>query len=147
MSALPKPPPDDADQPILSLIQRIKAGQVVPSSLSAEQRRRCVEVLRAEGYTIPEIGEILKRSEKTIRRDIEEIRDELALRPDPNLAARLVGEMNRHAEVSIARLRRIARETSATALERATAEAMAWKVARDSTQLLQSLGYLPRAPV
>jgi hypothetical protein len=106
-----------------------------------------LDVLRLEGYPIHEIAHILKRNEKTIRRDIELNRDELALRPDPNLAARLIGEVVQHAETSIARLRRIARETSATALERATAEGMAWKVARDLTQLLQSLGYLPRSPV
>ncbi len=147
MSAQPIRPTDDTNEPILSLIQRIKAGQVSSTSISAEQRKRCVEVLRAEGYGIAEIAQILHRCEKTIRRDIEQIREERALRGDPNLVPRLVGDMVGHAEVSIARLRRIARETSATALERATAEGMAWKVARDLTQLLQSLGYLPRSPV
>lgn len=147
MSAQPIPPPDEADEPILSLIQRIKAGQTAPTSLGAEERRRCVEVLRVEGYTIPEIAQILKRNEKTIRRDIEKIRDEHALNPDPHLARRLVGEVVQDADASINRLRRIARETGASPLERATAESMAWKVRRDCTQLLQSLGYLPRTPM
>ena len=39
---------------VLTLIQRIKERRVAPESLSAEDRRRCVELLRYEGYSVTE---------------------------------------------------------------------------------------------
>src|SRR5262249_9040948 len=65
----------------------------------------------------------------------------------PKLAEQIVGELVRQAETSTARLRRIAREAGATAMERLTAEATAWRISRELFEKFQSLGYVPRVPV
>lgn len=56
--------------PILTLIQKIKTHELDPVGLSSQDRRRCVQVLYFEGNSTAEIGQFLHRSEKTIRRDI-----------------------------------------------------------------------------
>jgi len=134
------------DQPILTLINRIKDHQLHPQSLSTEDRRRCVEVLRSEGYNLAEIGRILQRNERTIRRDLQALRAEHALSPDPKLAEQFVGNLVKEAEASIAHLRRLARESKSSVMERLMAETSAWKVCRELIEKLQSLGYLPRMP-
>src|SRR5262249_46088535 len=91
-------------------------------------------------------AQILKRDERTIYRDLNHIRAQHALAPDPKLAERLIGEMCQQAEISVAKLRRIARESGASAMERLMAETSAWKVYRELIDKLQSVGYLPRMP-
>lgn len=139
------PTPAEAE-PVLALIARIKNRQLHPHTLSAEDRRRCVEVLRAEGYSQAEIAQILHRSERTIWRDLEQIKAEHALTVGPQFVETMIGDLVRQAEVSIARLRRIARESEASAMERLMAESSAWKVIRELFEKLQSAGYLPRVP-
>ncbi|MCK6483006.1 MAG: helix-turn-helix domain-containing protein [Phycisphaerae bacterium] len=139
-------PPPSESEPVLSLINKIKDRAIEPQHLSADDRRRCVEVLRSEGYGIAEIGQILRRNERTIYRDLEEIRSTYALAPDAHLAERLIGELRHHAETSMARLRRIARESNASAMERQMAEVAAWRVFTEYFELLQSVGYVPRVP-
>lgn len=144
-------PPEDPSaageaEPVLTLIKRIKENRLDPCLLSAEDRRRCVEVLRGEGYSVPEIGQILKRAERTIHRDLAALRAANALQVHPQFPLQMAGEMLRQAECSIGRLRRIAREPSASAMERLTAESSAWRVFADLIGKLQSLGYLPRVP-
>lgn len=145
------PPPPPAAQvrepePVLTLIQNIRDRRIDPSVLDSEDRRRCVEVLRGEGYSVAEIGRILKKSERTIQRDLAQIRTDNALRVRPGFAEEMAGEMVRQAEVSVARLRRIAREQAASAMERLMAESAAWRVHSDMIIRLQSLGHLPRVP-
>ncbi|MBI4718557.1 MAG: helix-turn-helix domain-containing protein [Planctomycetes bacterium] len=146
--AAPNPPneagPDP--EPVLVLIKQIKENRLDPALLSAEDRRRCVDVLGAEGYSVPEIAQILKRGERTIYRDRLELRAAHALVVHPQLALQMAGDLVRQAEGSIARLRRIAREPAASAMERSMAEAAAFKVHLDLISKLQSMGYLPRIP-
>ena len=144
MNAAEQPVHDD--EPVLALIQQIKEGRLQPKTLSVDDRRRCVEVLRAEGYSQAEIAQILQVSERTIHRDIQQIRETHALAPDPTFPERMIGELCQQAEVSIARLRRIAREKNTSAMERAMAESFAWKVCRELFEKLQSVGYLPKVP-
>lgn len=132
------------DTPVLTLIQQIKTKQLNPTALPAEDRRRCVEVLRGEGYNIAEIAQILQRNEKTIRRDLEAIRAQYALSPDPNLVERMVGQLAREADTSASHLRRLARDGSASVMEKLMAESSAWKVFKDLFEKLQSVGYLPK---
>lgn len=141
----PSPPSGDVE-PVLTIIRNIKERSLDPRGLSAEDRRRCVEVLRAEGYSMAEIAQVLKRHERTIHRDLEQIRAAHALAPDPSLCEQMIGEMVRQAETSVSRLRKIAREPGASAMERLMAESAAWKVYREMFEKLQSVGYLPRMP-
>jgi uncharacterized protein with von Willebrand factor type A (vWA) domain len=139
-------PPATEAEPVLAIIGRIKNKQLHPHTLSAEDRRRCVEVLRAEGYTQAEIAQILQRSERTIQRDLDQSRADHAVTVGPQFAEAMIGDLIRQAETSAAHLRRIARESAASAMERAMAESFAWKVIRELFEKLQSVGYLPRVP-
>jgi hypothetical protein len=133
-------------EPVLNLIKRIKEHQIDPIVLDVEDRRRCVEVLWAEGYSAGELAQILKCSERTIFRDRAERRAANALRVDSQFAPQMAGELIRQAEASIGRLRRIAREATASAMERLMAENFAFKAHLDLIGKLQSMGYLPRIP-
>ena len=136
---------DDAG-PVLTLIKQIKENKVDPAVLSAEDRRRCVDVLWSEGYTVADTAQILKCGERTIYRDRSALRAAHALRVHPQFALEMAGELMRQAESSAGRLRRIARESGASAMERCMAENFAFRVHLDTISKLQSMGYLPRVP-
>jgi len=142
----PEHEPASDTGPVLTLIKQIKESRIDPLGLSAEDRRRCVDVLGAEGYAVPEIAQILKRGERTIYRDRSDLRCTHALRVHPQFALEMAGELVRQAEGTVGRLRRIAREPQASAMERAIAETSAFKVYAEMITKLQSLGYLPRVP-
>ncbi len=134
------------ETPALSLIKKIQSGQVDGKLISKEDRQRCVEVLYLEGYGVSELAEILGKSEKTIRRDLEDIRKANALTPDPVLAKEFIGEMVQSARIKQGRLERIAKSKDASAAEKAQAEYLSWRVCKEMVEKLQSLGYLPSRP-
>jgi len=134
------------EQPTFSLIQKIKDGIVAPETLIKDLRQRCVEVLLGEGYTVGALAQVLKRSEKTIRRDIEDIRERNAISPDINLAKKIIGEMLMYGRVHRDHLMKLARTKEASVSERAQAEYCAAKVFTDMVGKLQTLGYLPMKP-
>lgn len=136
----------DDEVPILSLIQQIKDGTLNPRTLTKELRHRCVEFLANEGYTEAQIGQILMRSEKTISRDLKEIRALNAVAPDINLAKEIVGEMLQKARVHQKHLMRLARSPDSTTAEKAQAEFLAWRVLKEVVEKMQTLGYLPLKP-
>ncbi len=159
---LPPPPPppheksaanqtnsDDSregDRPVLSIIRDIQRGEVNPKSLPIEDRRRCVEHLTGEGYSVAEIAEILKVTERTIARDRAAIHEANAIERDPKLTGEMVGQLITQAETSIHRIRRVTRERDTPPSVRIDGEKACWTVARDLIQRLQALGYLPSAP-
>lgn len=132
---------------IHSVLAQIKDKKIDPINLSSEDRRRCIEVLKGEGYSVAEMAQVLKKNERTIYRDWEQIRSDNALVPDPEFAPKMAGETMRQAEISMSRQRRIAREPNASAMERLMAEQIAWKTFKEMIEKLQSLGYLPTAAI
>ena len=145
-SPVPEDKPANDAGPVLTLIKQIKENKVDPVVLSTEDRRRCVDVLWSEGYTVAETAQILKCGERTIYRDRSELRSAHALRVHPQFALQMAGELIRQADCSAGRLRRIARESGASAMERSMAENFAFRVHLDMIGKLQSMGYLPRIP-
>jgi len=129
--------------PILNLIQQIKDKLLDPRTLDKESRQSCVEVLIGEGYNEPAIAKILERNERTIKRDLIEIRKRNALTPDLNLAKELIGELIQKARLHHGQLLRIGRTERASAGEKIAAEISGWRVFREMIQTLQTLGYLP----
>lgn len=136
----------EEEVPIFSLIQKIKDESLDPKTLPKELRQQCVEVLWAEGYGESSMAQILKRSEKTIKRDLQEIREKNALSPDPELAKQLIGEMMLRARMHQGYLVRLARSKEGTVSEKAQAEYLAWRVQKELVEKMQSLGYLPHQP-
>ncbi len=138
------PQPKD-DKSVSDLIQGIKMGTLDPGLLSKEQRQLCVEALYFEALSPTGIAQFLKVSDRTIRRDMEEIRAQNALTPNPDLARQIVGEFLLFAKVHRGNLMKLARNTAATTAERAQAEYYAHMIGTDMISKLQSLGYLPKS--
>lgn len=134
------------EQPTYALIQQIKDGTVAPETLTKDLRQRCVEVLLGEGYTVASMAQILKRSEKTIKRDIENIREQNAITPNLNLAKKIIGEMVMYGRIHRDRLMKLARTKEASVAEKSNAEYLAFKVFVELVAKLQSLGHLSTKP-
>lgn len=131
---------------MLALIREINSGQMSGANLSAADRRRCVEHLTAEGYSVAEIAEIFKVAERTINRDRDAIKQANSLKFRPELVGEMAGQVVRTAELAMAQLRRLARERDAPAAVRAEASRSMFTICREMVQTLQQLGYLPTAP-
>jgi len=136
----------NTEKPLLTLIQEIKDNRVNPDSIDKELRQQCVEIFIAEGYTIASIAQIFNKCEKTIKRDVEVIRDRNALTPDIELAKKLIGEMVNYARVHRDHLMRLARSKDTGVGEKAQAEYYAHRVEMEMVDKLQTLGYLPLKP-
>lgn len=137
---------ENEDQPTHALIEKIKDGALDPRTLGKDTRQQCVELFIFEGYGISAIAQILKRSDKTIKRDLEEIRERNALNPDPDFARRQIGEMVMSARINRAHLMRLARSKAGKISEKAQAEYYAHRISVELVEKLQSLGYLPSQP-
>ncbi len=139
----------DQAQPALSVhavIARIKDGSMDPAALPKESRQACVEALLGEGYAVTTIAQLLQRSDRTVKRDIDEIMKRNSLSPSLELAKELIGEMSWRAHLHHAHLMRIARSKEATPGEKIQAEYSAWRVQRELIERFQALGYLPSRP-
>jgi hypothetical protein len=134
------------EEPILTLIQKIKDDLFDPRLLPKEKRQQCVEVLNGEGLTEVTIAQILKVSTKTIYRDLLVIQDLNALTPNVDLAKQIIGELVRKARIHHAYLMRLARNRDASPGEKAQAEFMAWRILNELVERLQSAGYIPLRP-
>jgi len=136
----------DNEKPILSLLQQIQTGAVNPKDIDKAVRQQIVEALILEGSSPLQIAQILRVSDKTIRRDISAIRGKNALMPNLELAKRIIGDMMMKADAHRTYLMRVARTQKASVSEKSQAEYLAWKITEEQTKILQSLGYLPLRP-
>jgi hypothetical protein len=134
------------DQPILTVIQQIKDGRVDPETIDKDLRQQCVEVFLGEGHNISFIAQVFKKCEKTIRRDIEEIRERNSLTPNIELAKKIIGELVTYARIHRDHLMRMARTKETSVSEKAQAEYYAHRVEMELVDKLQTLGYLPLKP-
>jgi len=137
--------PDKQDQPILTLIQQVKDGEIDPKTINREVRKQLVEVFLAEGYSAPSMAQILKVSDRTIKRDTASIREGNSVLPSHELAKKLVGNLIVKAETHCSYLMRLARSQGTSVSEKSLAEFYSWKVSKELIEKLQSLGYLPLA--
>lgn len=134
------------EQPLLSLLQDIKNG-MDPKLLSKESRQRCVELLHfGEGQLITQVADLLKCSDKTIQRDIKEIRDRNVLTIDAEFARQIASDLYHRTINHVNYLMRLARNKESTITEKITAELGACKAYVDMIDRFQSFGCLPERP-
>ena len=131
---------------VISIIQSVKDGTRNPKTLSETERQGCVEFLSGEGYTQVQIGQILKVTDRTVRRDLREVENKNALNPDINLAKRIIGDMFHKAIAHHRYLMRLARSPEASITEKGQSEFLAWRVLKEMTERMASMGYLPSKP-
>lgn len=139
-------PPNDADKSAVQLLQDINSGILNPKLIDTSSRQKCVELLIAEGYTYPQISQVLRCSEKTIARDVKKIQSQNALTPNVEFAKELIGELFQKAITHHSYLMRLARSKDGSLAEKAQCEFFAWRVLREMADKFQSLGYLPTMP-
>ena len=138
---------NDNDNSAIQLLQDIKAGIINPKFLEKASRQSCVELLvLSEGYTIPQIAQVLECSEKTIGRDLKDINSRHALSPDIDFAKQLIGQAFNKAMNHHSYLMRLARSKEASVSEKMQSEFAAWKVLKELIEKFQTLGYLPMKP-
>jgi predicted transcriptional regulator len=137
---------DKKEISVLNLLQKIQSGAVDPRDMDKEVRKQVVEALACEGSSVPQIAQILKVSDKTIRRDLSSIKENNAFSPSIEMAKKLIGDMRMKAEVHRTYLMRLARTKNVSVSERSLAEYYSWKVTKELIEKLQSLGYLPLVP-
>jgi hypothetical protein len=137
---------DEGAPGAIATLRALQSGELSGSTLSTGDRRRVVEHLWAEGYSVTETAEIVRVCERTIHRDRACLKQANAIRPDPGFIPEMVGSLVRQAEQSVTRLRRLSRDKGAAASAKIEAELGCWSVSRELVSTLQSLGYLPSAP-
>lgn len=137
---------NDPERSAVQLLQEINSGILDAKTLDKLSRQRCVELLIAEGYEHPHISQVLKICEKTVGRDIKELRKRNELTPNIEFAKETIGDLFHQGLKHHAYLMRVARSKNATNAEKIQAEFVAWRVYRELSERMQSLGYLPSRP-
>jgi hypothetical protein len=131
--------------PVLEILKQIKEGTIKAETLPKEMRQACVEHLwLSTGQNVATIAFVLKVSDKTIRRDQDEIRDRRAQLPSNEYNLRLKGELTAKAAAAHEYMFRVANEPNASAQEKAQAAFYMWKMLKEEIELAQSLGFLPK---
>ncbi len=134
------------DRSVLSVIRDIQQGAIEAKSLAVEDRRRCVEHLTGDGYSVAETAEIFKVDERTIARDRAAIRQANSIECDPQMTGQMIGQLMNQADTCLQRIRRVTRERDTPPNVRIDGEKTCWMIFDNLIQRLQSLGYLPTAP-
>lgn len=139
-----QPDVEAAELNVNDILQKLKNGTLSPKSLNPETRRACVSHMLDKDGTILEIASLFRVNERTIARDVREIRKRRALKPDANFASEFIGHMIHRVELACSDARRAAREKSATPADRIEANRMETVARFGLFDKLQSAGYLPR---
>ncbi len=132
------------NETVLNLVKKIKNGLLDPKQLSPDDRKECVFFLSQQGLHNQEIAELLRCSDRTIRRDRETIRDKNAIHVDADFTPKMAGELYHQAQCHISHLMKLARDKTLSGMERLMAETGAWKIKTDLFKCLQSIGFLPK---
>ena len=131
--------------PVYEMLKRIKEGELNPELLSRETRQTCIEALVGGGYSSGQIASLLNKSDRTIRRDLVELRKRNSISASPELTGMIGGELLNFARNQCCRLKQIARSKDIEAVERAKVELMSWQVFKEGADKLHKLGFLPVA--
>ena len=141
-----KDPMYDAQLPAIKILQQIKEGIIDKEKLPKEMRQECVEYLLSKFQSISEIALILGKTEKTIRRDKEEIDAQRSIKPSVDYSSKLIAELMRKANATQEQLMHLAR-SDGKVQEKSQAAYYLWKAIQEQMRLLQSTGYLPEQPM
>ncbi|MCX5638615.1 MAG: ECF-type sigma factor [Planctomycetota bacterium] len=106
----------------MQLLQEINSGTTDPKLLDKQGRQQCIEFLVTEGYTSSQIAQVLKCSEKTVGRDLKDIRARNELTPNVEFAKQFIGELFQKAMNHHSFLLRLARAKDTSPTEKIQAE-------------------------
>jgi len=140
-----KPSEKDDGLQTIALLQKIKNGQFEANSIEKAERKLLVLFLKAEGKSTAEIAHLVKVSDRTIERDKNAVREEIAITKNPKLVEQMVGMLVYESELSVQRLRKVQRDKEASAADKIEAERTNNQNRYQLFKMMQSLGYLPTA--
>ncbi len=132
--------PEEQNEPILLVIQKLKNELIAGKSLDEETRLECVHVLRLDGYKIEQIAQLLKMSDRNVRRDTKKLKERTALVVDEKFSAEFLGEIKQRILNSSDYLIRLSRSKETDATNKILGETAACKLLLDLAKLLQSTG-------
>lgn len=132
--------------PAIKILQQIQDGIIEKENLPKEMRQECVEYLLSKFQDISYIANALGKTEKTIRRDKEEIEQRHAQKPSIDYSLQLISELMRKANSTQNHLMSLARDKEGSVQEKSQAAFYLWKAIQEQMKLLQSFGYLPEQP-
>jgi hypothetical protein len=135
----------ESERSLLDLLQGIKDGSILPTSIDIETRRIAVEYLYAEGYSILKIASLFGTCQRTISRDRKVIRKRNAISRDPDMVEEVIGEIVKESDEAMNRIRRYANEKGVTPKVKMEGESRRYKILDKSIYRRQSLGFLPFA--
>lgn len=143
---MPEDAPKDnlENTPVLQILKQIHNGTFDLKELTQEIRQDCVEHLwYTEAQPIATIANIFKVSDKTIRRDQEDIRKRRAKQPSMDYSMQVFGELLEKARLVHENMMRLSRTPDASVQEKAQAGFYAWKIIQEQIKIAQSLGVAP----
>lgn len=128
------------------LLARLKSGEITGKCIHRTDRRRLVEYIKRENPLHQvEIAKLLQCNEKTISKDMAEIRKANALRADPEFADEIAGEILGLSRSGVEHADRIWRDKSTPPAVRVKAKRSGMRMYLEGMKMLQSLGHLPSA--
>ena len=125
---------------IKSTIESLENGSLTLKQINWETQQRCVEYLVSEGYSTAEIAILFKTSSRTISRRLRKIREGNAIQIDHYWLRQIIGEAYRDSQQHHAYLIRLSCREDASYTERAQARYLAWKIKKEFTELLLTMG-------
>lgn len=128
---------------VLQILEDIRSGKEDPALFDREKRLVCVAWLKGQGYSPPSIGQILKKTERTIRRDFEIVKARMVLAFDGKFIKEMISEFVHELYDHHGSMKRHARGKDLSNQEKIVAEAQAWKILNEGIARLQALGVLP----
>lgn len=136
--------------PVLQILGQIQSGErnLNDNPLPKDIRIECVEYLwMTEAQPLASIANILQVSEKTVRRDQDEISKRNAQKLSTEDTLGLVGQLIAKLSSSHENLMRLARDKQGSVQERAQAGMYAAKAIEEQIAILQKLGFAPSKPL
>jgi hypothetical protein len=136
------------------LLRRIQVEGLAGSDLSVPERLVVVEALMEARRSVNSIASLLRMSARNVRRDQAKIREANALKPGPNFAAEVAGNLMQEARLNVELAhsalksgRKDGDGKAATPADQIACARTCWTIARELVSELRTLGYLPSAPL
>lgn len=134
--------------PALQIISQIREGTLDPKKISSEMRQDCVEHLWiVEGQPTAVIANLLKVSDKTIRRDKDDIRERNSKKLTPEDREKLLEELLAKATASHENLHRLSRSKEGSIQEKGQTDYYAGKLILEQIAIGQTLGIFPKKSI
>lgn len=134
------------DMPVLHVLKEIANGTLDPRTMSQEMRQDCVRHMwRVKGQDTSTIAAVLKVTDRTIRRDKDEITAKDAQTAPADYKQRLRGDLMTKMSIINDLMLRLANEKENSGQDRVQAGYYVWKMIKDEIEIAQSLKLLPSA--